>query len=75
MGHFERDLDGEHVSAALSAGPDAETCQCSGADQNLQVLLGQQLQPGHFGVGHFEGDGDAAHVSVALSAGADAGTC
>ena len=32
MGRFERDVDGLHVSAALSAGADAGTCRCSGAD-------------------------------------------
>ena len=38
VGYFERDDDALHVSAALSAGADAGTCRCSGAD----------AQPGRF---------------------------
>ena len=38
MGHFESDHDVQHVSAALSAGSDAGTCQCTSAD----------AQPGRF---------------------------
>ena len=38
VGHFERDDDVRHVSAALSAGADAGTRQCSRAD----------VQPGRF---------------------------
>ena len=32
MGHFERDGDAWHVSAAPSAGADEGMCQCSGVD-------------------------------------------
>ena len=38
VGHFEREDDVLHVSAAVSPGSDAGTCRCSGAD----------AQPGRF---------------------------